>query len=86
MKGVISIQSLNVVDHIICNILYELVNEVVYVRKAAHLKFLHLLVKSSKTQDDAENQQENVMHSDGVAEQPIQLVMVLIIHVDALPE
>ena len=50
-------------------------------KKQHSVQILALVGKSSKTQDDAENQQESVMH-----EQPIQLVMVLIIHVDALPE
>ena len=51
-KGVISIQSSNVVDHIICNILYELVNEVGYVnamgKGSTLFKFLHLLVRAAK--------------------------------------
>ena len=50
--GVISIQSLNVVVHIICNILYELVNEVGYVsamgKGSTLFKFLHLLVRAAK--------------------------------------
>ena len=44
---------------------------------------LTLVGKSSKTQDDADNLQESVTHSDGVVEQPTQFAVVLITHMDA---